>query len=86
MNIVKLYTANAQFYVSVANLVRFLAYPSERKILTILDKNGNPKKGKNSAETEAYSHGVHVENLFASKELAIANRERIFAEMKQRVI
>lgn len=77
MNIVKLYTHNQTFFVNVNNLHRFSDNSSERKILTILDQNGNPKKGKNAAETEKLSCGVHVDNLFASKKLAIANRERI---------
>lgn len=84
MNIIKLHTFNGAFFVNVTNLHRLLVHPSERKILTILDKNGNPKKGKNAAETEKFSFGVHIDNLFASNELAIANHERIYADMALR--
>lgn len=85
MNITKLHTFNGAFFVNVTNLHRFLVHPSERKILTILDRNGNPKKGKNAAETEKFSFGVHIDNLFASKELAISNHERVYAEIRSRV-
>jgi len=76
-NPVKLYTINVPLLVDTNQL------NSERTILRIYDSKGRKLSdtGRTAAIREAASFGVHRDNLFASRQLAEKNMERIEAEL-----
>ncbi len=78
MNLQKLYTCNGPMYVDVTQL------QGPRQLLTIYTARGNRVKdvGRSHEVRQRAMYGVHRDNLFASLELAEANRERIIADFR----
>ncbi len=80
MNLVKLYHHNGPVWIDTNQL------NGSRTLLTIYTSRGN--RLADTAKTKILrfdaSCGVHRENLFASPQLAKANRERIYADMRNR--
>lgn len=80
MNLLKLYTRHGAIYVDGDQL------EGSRNLLTIYTRNGNRKSetARTQEERERASFGVHRDNLYASKALADAATDRIFAAMRER--
>lgn len=78
-NLVQLYTMHGQMWISTEQL------NSPKILLTIFTRSG--KKLSDTARTYQArtdaGYGVHRDNLYASKELANAAAERIYADMKR---
>lgn len=77
MNLQKLYASNGPIYINAEDLNK------GRNIIPIYTATGRrlADHGRTQAIRESAEFGVHVDNLFASPVLAIANRERIIAEI-----
>lgn len=80
MNLVKLYTCHGAMHIDTGQLC------GTRTLLTIFTSRGNRVKdvGATVEIRQRAEFGVHRDNLFASMELALANRERIIAEIEGR--
>jgi len=78
-NLVKLYTVHGAMLIDTAQLNR----PSRIR-LTIYNMRGIRKVDAARSENEKlkFAYGVHRDNLFASRELAEANMERIMADIR----
>ncbi len=80
MNLVKLYTFHGPMHIDSAQIAQ------GRTILTIYTPRGNrlADTARSQHDKEKARNGVHVDNLFASLELAEANYQRIIRDMQQR--
>lgn len=81
ITLVRLYTANGPLWVSAEQL------NGTREQLSIYTDRGTRRCDSRAAEPGGVWHmrtTVHRANLFATLELAIADRERIYAEMDAR--
>ena len=80
MNLQKLFTCNGPMYVDASQLQGL------RKILTIYTARGNrlADVGKTNEVRQRAMYGVHKDNLVPTQELAEANRERIWTEIRNK--
>ena len=76
MNLQKLYTVNGPIFINADDLKK------PRQCIPIYTARGNKlsEVARTKAEKERAWFGVHTENLFASRELAEANKQRIYKE------
>ena len=82
MNIIKMFTPYGEMYVDAAELnCKGGSYP-----LRIYTKTGRrlSEVANTEAERIRASYGVHPDNLFASKEHALANQARIYKAIEDR--
>lgn len=80
MNLVKLYHHNGPVWIDTDQL------NGSRTRLTIYTSRGNRLSDTAKTESERFNAGcgVHRNNLFACTALAEADRERIYADMRNR--
>lgn len=76
-NLVKLFTAYGPVYIDTKQLAR------RRTLLTIYTARGNRLKdvGRTREIRERAEYGVHIDNLYATPELAVAAAEAAYAEL-----
>lgn len=81
MNLVKLYTIHGPLWVDTGQFNQ-----SWRRCLTIYTSHGNRAEftAKTEADRQRVMWGVHRDNLFASRQLAEAQYQRITADMVRR--
>ena len=84
MNLQELYTCHGAMWIDADQIARCVAGGFNR--LTIYTVRGNRASdtAKTQAERERFSSGCHYSNIFASQQLADADRERIYADMAKR--
>jgi hypothetical protein len=80
MNLIKLYTCHAPIFIDSDELAK-----QGRTLLRIYTAQGNVKSetAKTHDERMKAGFGVHRNNLFATRKLAIENREIILKEMRK---
>lgn len=78
MNLLKLFTAHGEVYVDAAQLA-----DTERALLTLYTVKGNrlADVGRTKAIREKAEFGVHRDNLFATREHADKETDRILREL-----
>ena len=78
--LVKLYTRHCAVWIDTEQF----AY--RERVLTIYTARGNrlADTARTKKQRERASYGVHIDNVFASPELAKANADRIYADMERR--
>jgi hypothetical protein len=79
MNLIKLYTCHAPIFIDSDELAK------GRTLLRIYNSRGGIKSdtARTHDERMKAGFGVHRNNLFATRKLAIENRERVLKEMRK---